>query len=70
MRTCEPETEAANVKCLGRNIRNPQVQVPPSLKATCQLCRVSWKVGRNTAAATGPVGEYRLRMGKVHSDLL
>ena len=29
-RTCGAEAKAANIECLGRNIRGPQVHVPPS----------------------------------------
>ena len=32
----------------GRLIRNPQVHVPPSLTATCQLQELSLKAERNT----------------------
>src|SRR5450759_3193742 len=39
--------KAVNVGRFGRNIRSPQVHVPPSLADTCQLCPVSRKAGRS-----------------------
>ena len=36
-----------NIACFGTNIRSPQVHVPLSLTATCQLCELSRKAGRN-----------------------
>jgi len=47
-RTCGLEREAENVERSGRLIRNPQVHVPPSLTATCQLQELSLKAERNT----------------------
>jgi len=47
-RTCGLEGEAESVERFGRNIRNPQVHVPPSLTATCQLQLLSLKAERNT----------------------
>ena len=46
--TCRLEREAESVERFGRNIRNPQVHVPPSLTATCQLQELSLKAERNT----------------------
>jgi len=45
---CGLEREAESVERFGRNIRNPQVHVPPSLTATCQLQLLSLKAGRIT----------------------
>ena len=47
-RACGLEEEAVSVERFGRNIRNPQVHVPPSLTATCQLQSLSLKAGRNS----------------------
>ena len=47
-RACGLEGEAESVERFGRNIRNPQVHVPPSLTATCQLQELSLKAERNT----------------------
>jgi len=47
-RACRLEEEAESVERYGRNIRNPQVHVPPSLTATCQLQSLSLKAGRNS----------------------
>ena len=47
-RACGLEREAESVERYGRNIRNPQVHVPPSLTATCQLQELSLKAERNT----------------------
>jgi hypothetical protein len=47
-RACGLEEEAVSVERFGRNIRNPQVHVPPSLTATCQLQQLSLKAERNT----------------------
>jgi len=46
--TCGLEGEAVSVERSGRYIRNPQVHVPLSLTATCQLRALSLKAGRNT----------------------
>jgi hypothetical protein len=47
-RACGLEVEPEIVERSGRNIRNPQVHVPPSLTATCQLRTLSLKAERNT----------------------
>jgi hypothetical protein len=47
-RACGFEVEAGIVVRSGRFIRNPQVHVPPSLTATCQLRELSLKAERNT----------------------
>ena len=47
-RACGLEREAESVVRSGRLIRNPQVHVPPSLTATCQLQELSLKAERNT----------------------
>jgi len=47
-RACGLEEEAVSVERFGRNIRNPQVHVPPSLTDTCQLQELSLKAERNT----------------------
>lgn len=39
-RTCGAEAKAANIGCLGRNIRGPQVHVPPSNHNTIDLSSV------------------------------
>ncbi len=46
-RTRGLEAKAVNIVCLGRLIRRLRVHVPPSLTATCQLCQVSRRTGRN-----------------------
>ncbi len=54
-RACGLEGEAENVERSGRLIRNPQVHVPPSLTATCQLQELSLKAERNTYIWPTPV---------------
>jgi len=55
-----------NIKCCGRDIRNPWAHVPPSLTATCQLCPVSRKAERNNymwpEAAIGVAEIYTYRI--------
>ena len=54
-RACGFEGEAVIVERSGRLIRNPQVHVPPTLTATCQLRELSLKAGRNTYIWPTPV---------------
>jgi len=62
-RACGLEGEAESVERYGRNIRNPQVHVPPSLTATCQLQELSLKAERNTyiwPKAASQTHQYRV----------
>ncbi len=47
-RACGLEGEAVSVERFGRNIRNPQVHVPLTLTATCQMRELSLKAGRTS----------------------